>query len=216
MSVEVKICGITRSEDAETALKAGAQYLGFILYAKSPRKISITDAILISENYADFSHSKVAVDVCPDLDKVRQMKEAGFDFFQFHFPLDFETEKILQWSELVSPSKLWLAPKLPPGSAFPEQLLDLAETFVMDAFSKDQFGGTGQTSDWDSFSKYQTLYSNHKWILAGGMGPENIGYAVQHLDLGFVDVNSAVETSPGIKNKDKIKNLFLRLQELEK
>ena len=48
------------------------------------------------------------------------------------------------------------------------------------------------------------------------MGPENIGYAVQHLDLGFVDVNSAVETSPGIKNKEKIKNLFLRLQELEK
>ena len=109
MSIEVKICGITRTEDAETALKAGAKYLGFILYAKSPRKISITDAILISENYADFSHSKVAVDVCPDLDKVRQMKEAGFDF-QFHFPLDFETEKILQWSELVSPSKLWLAP----------------------------------------------------------------------------------------------------------
>ena len=128
--------------------------------------------------------------------------------------MDFETEKILQWSELVSPSKLWLAPKLPPGSAFPTTFRSCK--LCHDAFSKDQFGGTGQTSDWDSFSKYQSQYSNHKWILAGGMGPENIRYAVQHLDLGFVDVNSAVETSPGIKNKEKIKNLFLRLQELEK
>ena len=60
-----------------------------------------------------------------------------------------------------------VGPKLPPGSAFPEQLLDLGN-FVMDAFSKDQFGGTGQTSDWDSF--FQN--TSHNIPIINGFLPE--------------------------------------------
>ena len=64
-----------------------------------------------------FSFGKVAVDVCPTPESVVQMKDAGFDF-QFHFAYDFDIKQIRQWSELVGPSSLWLAPRIPPGTSF--------------------------------------------------------------------------------------------------
>ena len=151
MTVEVKVCGITNLKDAKSALLAGARYLGFILHAKSPRNISLENSNLILEDLGNFSFGRVAVDVCPTPDSVLQMKEGGFDFFQFHFPLDFDTSKIFQWSKLVGPANLWLAPKLPPGGNFPEQLLEYAEYFVIDSYSEDKFGGTGNSADWESF-----------------------------------------------------------------
>ena len=216
MAVEVKVCGITRKEDAETALTAGAKYLGFIQYPKSPREISLDSSKSIIQSVGNFSFGRVAVDVCPKPESVVQMKDAGFDFYQFHFPYDFDTKQIRQWSELVGPSNLWLAPKIPPGNSFPESLLDLADTFVIDAYSKDKFGGTGNTSDWNSFAHYQAENPDHNWVLAGGMGPENIEQAMRELDLRMIDVNSALETAPGIKDQALLKKFFLCLQELEK
>ena len=216
MVIEVKVCGITRKKDAEIALTAGAKYLGFIQYPKSPRKISLDSSKSIMKSVGSLSYGKVAVDVCPTPESVVQMKDAGFDFYQFHFPLDFDSKQIQQWSELVGPSNLWLAPKIPPGNLFPEPLLELADTFVIDAYSKDKFGGTGNNSDWNSFSNYQAENPNHRWVLAGGMGPENIGQAMRDLDLRMVDINSAVETAPGIKDQALLKKFFLCLQELEK
>ncbi|MAK47178.1 MAG: phosphoribosylanthranilate isomerase [Opitutae bacterium] len=215
MTVKVKVCGITKLKDAKFALLAGAKYLGFIFYAKSPRNISLEKSQLILEDLVNFSFGRVAVDVCPTPESVMQMKEVGFDFFQFHFPYDFDLSKIRQWSELVGTSNLWLAPKLPPGSNFPEKLLEYAENFVIDSYSVDKFGGTGNPSDWESFSNYQKRYSDKKWILAGGMGPENIVKSVRQLNVKYVDINSTVEISPGIKDHVKIKNLFLCLEELE-
>ena len=216
MAIEVKVCGITRNEDAETALTAGAKYLGFIQYPKSPRKISLDSSKSIMQRVDSFSFGKVAVDVCPTSESVVRMKDAGFDFFQFHFPYDFDPEQIGQWSELVGRSSLWLAPKIPPGNSFPKPLLDLADTFVIDAYSKDKFGGTGNTSDWNSFAYYQAKNPDHNWVLAGGMGPENIEQAMRELDLRMIDVNSALETAPGIKDQALLKKFFLCLQELEK
>lgn len=216
MTVEVKVCGITNRKDAESALIAGAKYLGFILYPKSPRFISTENSRFIIESLKNFSFRSVAVDVCPAPEKVKLFKEAGFQYFQLHFPLNFDTTIIRHWSELVGCSNLWLAPQLPPGSDFPENLLKHAKNFLIDCYSQEKFGGTGKPADWKSFSKYQKKYPEKKWILAGGIGPDNIAYALQQLDLELVDVNSAVESVPGLKDENKIKNLFLCLQGLEK
>ena len=67
----------------------------------------------------------------------------------------------------MGPSNLWLAPKLPPGADFPDYLLEYAETFVIDAYSQDKFGGTGKSADWKSFSKYQDLYPEKNGFLLG-------------------------------------------------
>ena len=216
MIVEVKVCGITNKKDAELILNAGAKYLGFILFKKSPRHISIENAKLIFDKLDNFVYSRVAVDVCPTPEKVISMKEVGFNYFQFHFPLDFDMKKVRQWSELVGSSKLWLAPKIPPGVDFPEDLLGYSDNFLIDAFSKNSFGGTGNQADWKNFSEYKLKYPEKKWILAGGIGPENIGSAVKQLDIELVDVNSAVEIMPGVKDVNKIKKLFLCLKEFEK
>ena len=208
MAIEVKVCGITRNEDAETALTAGAKYLGFIQYPKSPRKISLDSSKLIMQSVGSFSFGKVAVDVCPTPESVVRMKDAGFDFFQFHFPYDFDPNQICQWTELVGASSLWLAPKIPPGNSFPKPLLDLADTFVIDAYSKDKFGGTGNTSDWDSLLSFQKDYPTKKWVLAGGIGPQNVVQAIQMTNPAIIDLNSRVESEPGIKDKEKIKTVF--------
>ncbi|MEC8243776.1 MAG: phosphoribosylanthranilate isomerase [Verrucomicrobiota bacterium] len=216
MRVEVKVCGITNKRDAINALQAGANYIGFILYPKSPRYITLEDVKRISESLKDFSCQKVAVDVAPKFEDVALMQKAGFQFYQFHFPFDLEKKIIRQWSEMVGPSNLWLAPKLPPGADFPDYLLQYAETFVIDAYSQHKFGGTGKSADWKSFSEFQNLYPEKRWILAGGIGPDNIASAYQKVDLQVVDINSSVESEPGVKDEDKIKKLFLCLQELEK
>ena len=208
MGVEVKVCGITNEWDALNSLQAGATYLGFILYTKSPRYITLEDVKRICESLKDISCKKVAVDVAPKPHDVALMQKAGFQFYQFHFPLDLEKDIIRQWSELVGPSNLWLAPKLPPGADFPDYLLEYAETFVIDAYSQDKFGGTGKSADWKSFSKYQDLYPEKKWILAGGIGPENAVSSVVQSNARIIDLNSAVESKPGQKEVDKIKSVF--------
>jgi phosphoribosylanthranilate isomerase len=213
MGVEVKVCGITNKRDALNALQAGASYLGFILYPKSPRHISLVHVKQISESLKDISCKKVAVDVAPRLEDVALMQKADFQYYQFHFPLDLDIEIIRQWSEMVGPSNLWLAPKLPPGADFPDHLLQYAETFVIDAYSQDKFGGTGKSADWNSFSKYQNLYPEKKWILAGGIGPENVVSSVIQTDARMIDLNSAVESKPGQKEVDKIKSVFESLKE---
>ena len=213
MGVEVKVCGITNKRDALNALQAGASYLGFILYPKSPRHISLEHVKQISESLKDISCKKVAVDVAPRLEDVALMQKADFQYYQFHFPLDLDIEIIRQWSEMVGPSNLWLAPKLPPGADFPDHLLQYAETFVIDAYSQDKFGGTGKSADWKSFSEFQILYPEKKWILAGGIGPENIVSSIQATDAHMIDLNSAVESKPGQKEVDKIKSVFESLKE---
>ena len=95
MAIEVKVCGITRNEDAETALTAGAKYLGFIQYPKSPRKISLDSSKSIMQSMDSFSFGRVAVDVCPKPESVVQMKDAGFDFYQFHFPMTLIPNKFV-------------------------------------------------------------------------------------------------------------------------
>ena len=213
MGVEVKVCGITNKRDALNALQAGASYLGFILYPKSPRHISLEHVKQISESLKDISCKKVAVDVEPRLEDVALMQKADFQYYQFHFPLDLDIEIIRQWSEMVGPSNLWLAPKLPPGADFPDHLLQYAETFVIDAYSQDKFGGTGKSADWKSFSEFQILYPEKKWILAGGIGPENVVSSVIQTDARMIDLNSAVESKPGQKEVDKIKSVFESLKE---
>ncbi len=212
MGIEVKICGITNEGDAINSLQAGADYLGFILYSQSPRFINLENVNRISECLKDTSGKTVAVDVVPTLSDVVLMQQADFQFYQFHFPLALEKEAILQWSELVGPSNLWLAPKLPPGARFPDYLLEYAETFVIDAYSQNKFGGTGTPADLESFAKYQCLFPEKKWILAGGLGPKNVVSSVRKTNARTVDLNSAVEQSPGLKDFGKIRSVFEALR----
>ncbi len=209
--IRIKVCGLTSLVDAEFADACGADFLGFIFYPPSPRVITLTQFRAMQPKLPP--RKKVAVSVSPTVDELRAFADAGSDFFQVHFPTDTPLKTIEAWTKAVGPGKLWLAPKLPPASDVVAELIPLAGTFMLDTFHKEKFGGTGETGDWAKFARHQHAYPKRTWILSGGLNPENIGEALRASGTKFVDVNSGVELTPGVKDREKLKRFIVRLHE---
>lgn len=209
---QFKVCGLTRARDAQAAAAAGADYLGFILYPKSPRNIRL-------QQYRDILPRlphvpKVAVTVAPDLYTLAQLEGAGFDYFQIHFPVGL-AEEVEAWSKLVGKERLWLAPKLPPGVTFDPGLLEFADGILWDAYKKDSdtYGGTGAQSDWATFREMRERYPGKNWILAGGISPENASEALAATGADCLDFNSSLEIEPGVKDLERISQVRVSLEE---
>jgi phosphoribosylanthranilate isomerase len=205
--IRIKVCGLTSLVDAEFADKCGADYLGFILYPKSPRYIALIQFAAMSQHLP--GRTKVAVSVEPTVAELSEMRAAGFDCFQIHFRHDLPLEKIKAWSDAAGVDRLWLAPKLPPGTDVPVEMLPLAKFFLLDTFHAEKYGGTGQTGDWDKFARHQTTHPQNTWILSGGLNAENIGEALKQSGARFVDVNSGVESAPGVKDHARMKSFIV-------
>ena len=209
---EIKICGITNFSDAEKSISLGADYLGFILYPSSPRFIELSLVKKLFKQLRDHSYQKVLVDVNPEPEKLKVYSEEGFDFFQLHFPHDININRIESWKNVIGAENLWLAPKMPPQTEFPAELMNYAGHFLVDAYSSTSFGGTGEQSDWEEFSRCKDRYSEKKWILAGGLGSENANRAISSLHPDIIDFNSAIEIEPGKKDHGKLNSLFSNLR----
>lgn len=208
MRTQVKVCGITRVEDAEIALSLGAKYVGINGYRHSPRFVQDDRMQELLEVIP--SGKAVIVDVAPDVEEVRKYKDLGFDRFQFHFDLNIPMAAISGWAELLGTEALWLAPKIPQiMPVFPQILMEFSETILLDAFDKDAYGGTGIAGqNWQRFLDCTILYQHKRWILAGGLSPDNVLEALQFTQAEIIDVNSGVEISPGVKDADKLEKLF--------
>jgi phosphoribosylanthranilate isomerase len=207
--IRFKVCGLTSLVDAEFADRCGADYLGFILYPKSPRHISLAQYRAMASRLPD--RRKVAVSVEPTTDELTAMKEAGFDFFQIHFRPEVTEEQLTAWSRLVGERHLWLAPKLPPGAEVSAATRAVAKFVMLDTFHEAGFGGSGKIGDWGKFARHQAEHRGNIWILAGGLTPENIGDALKQSGAKFVDVNSGVESAPGVKDEAKLKKFVVAL-----
>lgn len=207
--IRFKVCGLTSIVDAEFADRCGADYLGFIFYPKSPRFVSLAQFRAMAARLPD--RRKVAVSVEPSVAELREMSEAGFDYFQVHFRPETEAARLKEWSDCVGAKRLWLAPKLPPAEEVSGDILRAARFVLLDTFHKDAFGGTGEAGDWGKFARHQAAHPNHFWILAGGLNPENIGDALRQSRAKFVDVNSGVESAPGVKDEAKLKRFVVAL-----
>lgn len=204
--IKIKVCGITRAEDARLAAELGIDYLAFNLHPQSPRYLELGRyAELVRELPVGLKRGAVMVE--PTLDALDWAQEAGFDYFQIHARHDVSRGAVRGWSEAVGPANLWLAPKLPPGVPFPDAWLDLAETFLMDTFHAEGFGGSGRTGDWSGFMTRSRAHPEKTWVLAGGLGPDNLDIALAASGARFVDVNSGVEEAPGVKSPEKLRAL---------
>jgi phosphoribosylanthranilate isomerase len=211
--LQVKVCGLTSLADAEFAAACGAGYLGFILHPKSPRHISL-------EGFRSFygrlpKRTLVAVTVEPSADALLAMREAGFKRFQVHFRHDTPVGVIRSWSSVVGAENLWLAPKLPPRADAAVAWLGLSKTVLLDTFDEKLFGGTGRTGDWPKFKRHQQRHPATTWILSGGLNPANVVEAIDESEARFVDVNSGVESSPGVKDNAKVKAFFAAVSRAE-
>lgn len=200
-AARIKVCGITRAADAALALAHGADYLGVNCWSGSPRFVpAAARAALLREIPQE---KRVAVTVNPTIAEAAALVDEGFAIVQAHFdPAKTECDPKALSAELGAKA-LWLAPKLADGAEWPADLIPLAEGFVHDAHAKEAFGGTGKRSDWSRFQKLVQKYPQSLWILAGGLGPENIAAAAK-AGATFFDLNSGVELAPGLKSAEKL------------
>lgn len=212
--VRLKICGLTSLVDAEAADAVGADYLGFIFYPKSPRGITLTQYTAMKDRLPP--RRKVAVSVEPTAVELAAQVAAGFDSFQIHFGADTPVATITAWSQRVGRAQLWLAPKLPPAQDVKPEWLPLADTFLLDTFHADKFGGTGETGDWAKFKRHRDGHPAKTWILSGGLKPDNVAAAVAATGAKFLDANSGVELSPGVKDPAKLKAFVLAVHNATK
>jgi phosphoribosylanthranilate isomerase len=212
--IRLKVCGITSLVDADAADGVGADYLGFIFYPKSPRWVSQPQYRAMKNRLPP--RKKVAVSVEPTPADLAQQAEHGFDFFQIHFNPQTPREVVGAWAETVGISRLWLAPRLPPGVDIYPELLPLADTFLLDTFHPDKMGGTGETGDWAKFKRYRETHPAKHWVLSGGLDPQNVAEAVAGTGAKLIDVNSGVEQAPGIKSPAKLQAFALALHQATK
>ncbi len=198
MAPKIKICGITNPEDAEVVVQAGADALGFIFHPKSPRYISPDRAKRIVSSLPPFTLS-VGVFVNESAEKVRNIvDECGLAFAQLH------GDETPEFCEAVQRPVL-RALRLRDRGSF----LALAEYrgrtgvrgFVVDTYSETSYGGTGQPTDWNLAREAAHAAPI---LLAGGLTPENVTQAIQHVQPYGVDVSSGVESQPGQKDHDKV------------
>lgn len=209
--IRIKVCGLTSLVDAEFADRCGVDYLGFILYPKSPRFVALETFQAMAKRLPE--RRKVAVSVEPTRAELGAMAAAGFDFFQVHFRPEVGAAKVAEWAATVGINKLWLAPKLPPAADLDSALLPHADYFLLDTFHAEKFGGTGATGDWAKFARHQAAHPEKWWVLSGGLNADNIGEALRASGAKFVDVNSGVESAPGVKDHAKLKRFIVRLHE---
>lgn len=207
--IRVKVCGLTREQDVRAALDCGADFLGLIVHTASPRHLGADRFRAMAASVP--GGRRVVVSVSPTVDELRGMKAAGAAAFQIHCPAEAPTALVRSWSEAVGADSLWLAPRLPPDADLPEAWLPLAGTFLLDSYAANRFGGTGKTGDWGKFARHRRAHPEKTWILSGGLNPENIRAALERSGADFIDVNSGVESAPGLKDPARLKALFAAL-----
>lgn len=203
----IKICGITRAEDAVAAVASGADAIGLVFYSKSSRAVSISQASTIAEVVPPFV-SVVALFVDESAVEIERVLDAvPVDVIQFHgseapsFCEQF-SRPYVKALRVTSDLNLATASK---GYASSRGLL-------LDSWKEGVPGGTGQAFDWRLAQKSLPL----PVILAGGLNAENVGEAIAMLRPVAVDVSGGVESAPGIKDSGKIREFIAAVRAADK
>ena len=200
--IHVKICGITSFNDAIMAANYGASALGFIFYEKSPRYIN-PEILKTWISNVPSSVKKVGVFVNKDVDKVNKIaEELNLGMVQLH-----GDESPEYCNQMIRPViKVFRVNK-----KFDSIMLKNYQvaTFLFDTYNKENHGGTGESFDWQSILQLNT---ETPVILSGGLNADNVLEGIEVVKPSAVDVNSGVETAPGKKDEEKIKNLFTILK----
>jgi tryptophan synthase beta subunit len=204
VNTQLKTCGLTRRGDVEAAIKAGAKYLGFIFYDKSPRHVTPEQVKEISRDLPE-GVKKVGVFVNASIDNIKQVVEfCALDVVQLHGDESPEFALQLKGIEVWKALSLRNADDMNYAENYP------ADAVLVDAMNAEQYGGTGQLCDWSLAAE---LSSMRPVILAGGIAPSNIVEAIAQVKPVIIDVNSGVESAPGIKDKNKLANIGKQIME---
>jgi phosphoribosylanthranilate isomerase len=192
----VKVCGLTREEDAVEAARLGASAVGFVLWAGSARGIDVPRARSIAGAVpAGVLRVGVFVNALPDVIR-RASAEIPLDVVQLH------GDEPIEWLDFFS-RPLVKAVTSPDGTADPWLDVPAARvTVLVDAADPRLRGGTGRMADW-TFAR--ELSAGRPVVLAGGLTPGNVARAIADVRPYAVDVSSGVESAPGVKDHDRMR-----------
>lgn len=195
----IKICGITRKQDALAAARCGANAIGLVFYAQSPRYVTPARATELMRALPPFVMS-VGLFVDASADEVtRTLAAARVDLLQFH---GNESPAYCRQISRQCGVPYLKAARVRPGLDLLQYAHDYhdAKALLLDAYVEGAHGGTGSTFDWALIPKNLPL----PVVLSGGLTPENVTMAIQAVRPWAVDVSSGVEISKGIKDTAKI------------
>ena len=205
MVTKVKICGITRREDADAAMSEGAAAIGFIFVRSSPRYIDPDAAREIIRSLPPFVTPVGVLADASRSEALALVANTGVRCLQLHdrrhtddlgdFPIPYY--EVFR----VSPEFRLELLKGSKGNAF-----------MLDTFVEGKLGGTGKTFDWNIAIQAKQY---GRVILSGGINPENVGDAIRRVAPYAIDVSSGVERSAGIKDHAKIRQLFEAVRRAE-
>ena len=202
MATDIKICGLTRSIDAEYADAAGVEYLG-VIFAGGPRERTPAQA---RDTLAGRRARKVGVFADQAEDVIATFVElVGLDVVQLHGVADAaRVERV----RAATGREVWAVVRTADG-LLPESvddLADAADALLIDAHVPGQLGGSGVRVPWDRLGESLDALDYHpRIVLAGGLTPENVAEAIDLVAPNVVDISSGVESSPGIKDHARLR-----------
>lgn len=211
----VKICGITRPQDADLAADLGASAIGFVFWPGSPRYVSPEHARELVRRTASRVKT-VGVFVDESVETVMNvMDTVGLDAAQLHGRESAEycrrlMARLSASAEATARRAVIKAINLKDGTPVMFDEFDSEVLILIDAHDPSLHGGTGRTVNWDSARQ---IALSRKAILAGGLTPDNVGRAVDSVRPYGVDVSSGVESAPGVKDPDKLSHFFEALHD---
>lgn len=202
----VKVCGVTRAEDAAAAVAAKVDAIGLV-FAESPRRVSMAQAAQVAQA-AGGGVPLVGVFVNADADEVLEIhRQVPLFAAQFHGMWTAATlGSIADAGIRPIPALRFGADRQALSAAAQTAIAAGAQEILLDAAVPGKMGGTGVTFDWDAARLWSAQFSDSvRWVAAGGLNAENVGAAIHALEPWGVDVSSGVESSPGIKSHEKIR-----------
>lgn len=214
MRIATKICGLSTAATMAVAIEAGADYVGLVLFSKSPRNVAVDRAVALANQARGRSRIvALAVDPGPELLSVigETIKPDVLQLHGYETPADVASVRaeLERWG--LSTCRIWKAIPVAAASDLDQvnDYLSITDLILFDAKApKDAVlpGGNGRSFDW---SLLKAVGGRYPFMLSGGLTPDNVAEAIVVTGAQAVDVSSGVETAPGIKDPELIRR-FLR------
>lgn len=204
--VRIKICGLTRDQDVHNAVIEGADALGFVLYAPSPRSVTAEQAAQLLKKVPAFV-TTVALFVNESAEEInRVLSICPFDLLQFHG--DESPEFCRQFNR---PYMKAIRVRSADDIHSAVQQYPDTKALLLDAYVENLPGGTGQAFDWRLIPQLSV-----PWVLAGGLNSTNVADAINQVKPFAVDISGGVEASKGIKDRKKIQEFISEVRNVER
>lgn len=200
MATLVKICGLSTPETVAVAVKAGADYVGLVHFAKSPRHLSLAEAARLRAEVPPHAKTVLLVVNLAPAALAEAVRDVRPDVVQFH---GAEPPEALARFRADTGIEAWRALGVRDAGSLADaaRFHGAADRLLFDAPASGLPGGNGTRFDWDLLRAYR---APTPWGLAGGLTPANVAEAIRLTGAPLVDTSSGVESAPGIKDVDKI------------